>query len=219
MNTLDCIKFRKSIRAFSPAVPDRDVIEQCLEAAVWAPNPTSRQPWRFYVFTGRSLERLRTVVLENFESAAASMAELPAPEVSGDITTMLESRKKKNFNEMILYLKEKNVDVQTLGKGNLTFHGAPAAVIFGVYPSRDHNYFKSAVAAMENFILAATDLGLGTCWANAVSICSDAIKEIFGLHPDLRLVDGVALGYPAESPVNTVPRTRLPLDEVTDWFD
>ncbi len=219
MNTLECIKSRKSVRAFEPDVPHRGVIEKCLEAAVWAPNPTCQQPWRFYVFTGDSLERLRTVVQDSFESSAAARAGLSAPEMSGEITTMLEARKKRNFNEMILYLKENDVDLQALGKGNVTFHGAPAAVVFGVYPARDNNYFKSAVAAMENFIIAATDFGLGTCWANAVSICGDAIKEAFHLHPDICLVDGVSLGYPAESPVNTVPRARLPLDEVTDWFD
>jgi nitroreductase len=71
---------------------------------------------------------------------------------------------------------------------------------------------------MENFLLAATAKGLGTCWMNAVSICQDYIKTSLNLPSELILVDGVAVGYPGEdSPLNHLPRERLPITDLIDW--
>jgi nitroreductase len=120
---------------------------------------------------------------------------------------------------MIGHLKKKDVDMQAVGSGNFTFHNAPVGIIFATYPCKDNNFFKSTVAAMENFLLAATAHGLGTCWMNAVSICETEIKKALNLSPELLLVDGAAVGFPvADSPLNQLPRNRLPVEEVTDWL-
>jgi hypothetical protein len=53
---------------------------------------------------------------------------------------------------------------------------------------------------------------------NAVSICQEYIKEALDLSPNIILVDGVAVGYPVkDSPLNQIPRRRLPIEKVTDW--
>jgi nitroreductase len=72
---------------------------------------------------------------------------------------------------------------------------------------------------MENFLIAATAKGLGTCWMNAVSICQEYIKKALTLPVELIVVDGVAVGYPVtDSPLNRIPRSRLPVNEVTMWL-
>jgi nitroreductase len=110
------------------------------------------------------------------------------------------------------------VDLQAIGKGNFVFHNAPMGIIFATYPCRDQNFLKSTVAAMQTFMLAAASRGIGTCWMNAVSICQDYIKNALNLAPDLILVDGIAVGYPVQnSPLNQLPRHRLPVEEVTEF--
>ena len=106
-----------------------------------------------------------------------------------------------------------------VGRGNFTFHNAPMGIIFATYPCKDQNFLKSTIAAMENFLLAATSRGMGTCWMNAVSICQEPIKKALSLSPELILVDGVAIGYAnQDSPINQLPRERLPLNQVTEWL-
>ena len=120
---------------------------------------------------------------------------------------------------MITTLKEKGFDMQAVGSGNFAFHHAPVGIIFATYPWKDQNFFKSTVAALTQFLLAATERGLGTCWMNAVSICQEPIKKALNLPPELILVDGVALGYPVDdSPLNNLPRERLPINDVTEWL-
>ncbi|MCX5902202.1 MAG: nitroreductase family protein [Proteobacteria bacterium] len=216
MDVLTLIKERISIRHFLPEIPPRAVILECLEAASWAPNPTSQQPWKFIVLTGDTLKAVCRVIEDNFAEAAAKMASEPTPAVSGSVAKVLKERKDRSFGEMLSFLKEKNVDLKAIGRGNFIFHNAPMGILFATYPCKDQNFLKATIAAMQTFLLAATARGLGTCWMNAVSICQHYIKEALNLSPELILVDGVAVGYPvADSPLNQIPRHRLPVEEVT----
>lgn len=71
-----------------------------------------------------------------------------------------------------------------------------------------------AGAAIQNILLAATDLGLGSCWIGAFNKAK--VNELLKLD-SLTAVYLVALGYPAEAPVmeriNKGESTKYTLDE------
>ena len=54
---LDLLSQRRSVRAFSAQPVPRAVLERLMQAAVTAPSPTNRQPWRFAVVTKASLRQ------------------------------------------------------------------------------------------------------------------------------------------------------------------
>lgn len=66
-----------------------------------------------------------------------------------------------------------------------------------------------AAAAVQNLMLAACALGLGTCWIGA--FYDDEVSKILDLPNWLRPVAIIPTGYPAESPL---PPPREPLSEV-----
>ncbi len=215
MSMIDLIKQRRSIRAFTPHMPPHELILECLEAASWAPNPTSQQPWQFIVLAGKPLQAVCRAIKENFKPASGQ--QVP---ISPATQEVLDRRKKEHFSEMMEFLKEHDYNMQSAADGNFTFHGAPVGIIFGVYPCKDQNYLKSTITAMQNFMLAAWSRGLGTCWMNAVSICQEHIKRELALEDELILVDGIAVGYPdPDSPINKIPRERMPVETVVRWLD
>ncbi|MEM1526633.1 MAG: nitroreductase family protein [Ignisphaera sp.] len=65
--------------------------------------------------------------------------------------------------------------------------------------------------ALQNLVLAAHSLGLGTCWIG-VHHEEEELKKILGIPEDARIVAMVALGYPAEEkgPVTD----RKPLENI-----
>ncbi len=71
-----------------------------------------------------------------------------------------------------------------------------------------------AGAAIQNILLAATDLGLGSCWIGAFNKAK--VNELLKLDK-LTALYLVALGYPAEAPVmeriNKGDSTKYTLDE------
>ena len=62
MNTIDAIRTRRSVRAWTDQnIPD-DMLTQILEAGRWSPSPLNSQPWHFIVV--RKKETLAAKVLE-----------------------------------------------------------------------------------------------------------------------------------------------------------
>lgn len=73
-------------------------------------------------------------------------------------------------------------------------------------------YLEDGCAATENILLAATDLGIGSCWvAGDKKPYADAILKFLGVPTGYKLVSLIALGYPAQ---NFTPAKKRPLGEV-----
>jgi len=69
-----------------------------------------------------------------------------------------------------------------------------------------------ATIAMDHLVLAATGLGLGTCWIAAFH--PDAAREVLGLPDDVEPVAFTPLGYPDKRPAET---DRKPLDKLVRY--
>jgi nitroreductase len=66
--------------------------------------------------------------------------------------------------------------------------------------------------AMDHLILAATDLGLGTCWVAAFNPA--AAREVLGLPDGVEPIAFTPLGYPADQPR---PKERKALSELVRY--
>lgn len=65
---------------------------------------------------------------------------------------------------------------------------------------------------MDHLILAATELGLGTCWIGAFD--PQATREVLGLPEGVEPIIFTPLGYPADQPQ---PKERRPLEELVRY--
>jgi nitroreductase len=72
----------------------------------------------------------------------------------------------------------------------------------------DKGYVDVDVAiVMDHLVLAATDLGLGTCWIGAFD--PDAAREVLGLPEGVEPIVFTPLGYPAGKPKSKKVREPL----------
>ena len=69
-----------------------------------------------------------------------------------------------------------------------------------------------ATIAMDHMVLAATALGLGTCWIAAFD--PDPAREVLGLPDDVELVAITPLGYPDKTRAAT---DRKPLEDLVRY--
>jgi nitroreductase len=91
---------------------------------------------------------------------------------------------------------------------------APLVLVFATEPSRSAAKYgprgeqiycmQDACAAVCNAMLAAVELGLGTCWVDAVD--APAAGRAVGLPDGQHAVVLLPLGYPAEQPPRTSRR-------------
>jgi nitroreductase len=123
--------------------------------------------------------------------------------------------------------------IAQLAKSNMVFNGwlkdAPVVIVVCADPkeSTDLNdlpyYMWDSALAMHNLVLAATDMGLGTCYLAAYD--EDKVRELLGIPEHLRVVCMTPLGYPTEKRsvgeklMKAVAGSskRKSLDEVAHW--
>lgn len=76
-------------------------------------------------------------------------------------------------------------------------------------------YLEDGAAATENILLAATELGLGSCWvAGDKKPYADKVLSFLGVSEGYKLVSLVAVGYSEGELPNPAKR---PLSEVLHW--
>lgn len=68
---------------------------------------------------------------------------------------------------------------------------------------------QDTAAAIQNILLEAHSLGLGSCWIGAFK--EDEIKKVINAPPHIKPVALIPIGYPNESPP---PRDRRPVSEI-----
>ena len=212
MDMLELIRSRRSIRVFKEEKPSRGVIQECLEAAIWAPNPTNQQPWEFIVLAGEKLAKLNACIEEKFFERMQSGAFTGLPETC-------EKRKDEIMETISKAADQEGIDSGQFFEKMLRFFDAPVAVLFLHYAGDEDSYKYGTAAALENFLLAAHARGLGTCWLGIVTVCQEDIKTLLAIQDDKTLLGGVAVGLPVkDSPVNTFERPRVPVEELTTWY-
>jgi nitroreductase len=91
-----------------------------------------------------------------------------------------------------------------------------AATIVVIGPAADNEYGRAQFdlgQATMSMLLAAADLGIGTCHAGVTDL--ELARELLGFPADRPWAFLISLGYPADRPLTPVrnPRRR-PLDEV-----
>jgi len=82
-----------------------------------------------------------------------------------------------------------------------------------IYRSRGELYaIQDASAGIENMLLAAHSLGLGTCWVGAFD--EEKVTELLGIPNKTKPVAVIPLGYPDEKP--SAPPRMVP-ERLVHW--
>jgi len=199
-NLAALLRGRRSVRKYQIRPVARELLEQMLEAARWAPSPHGRQPWRFVVLTRMEpkmqlAERMGETWRHNLQMDGQDEAV---------VKTRLEKSRQRILN-------------------------APAIIIPCLYLADMDRYpdekrqadetimaIQSLGAAIQNMLLMAYDLGLDTGWMCAPLFCPEIVCEALDLDRQLIPHALITVGYAAADPQR---RERLPLDQLIIRFD
>ena len=204
LSAIEAIELRRSIRRFREDPIPQEAILQLLEAARLAPSGSNRQPWRFLVVTDPEERRLlREACLGQAFIEQAPVAFL----CCADLTAYSRASRSARMQEF-----EASGVLETLS-GRFAGPGYRERVLNEPDPDRE-TLIKAAVAnvyiAIEHMALAATALGLGSCWVGGMGE-KGQISQLFHLPEHIVPVAVLPVGYPATVPP---PRPRLPLDQI-----
>ena len=101
---------------------------------------------------------------------------------------------------------------------DLTDYGkfiAQAGACVAVFAKGVKHYLEDGSAAVENILVAAHALALGTCWvAGYKKAHAEPVRDLLGVPAGHELVALISLGYPAEE---AEPHGKRELSEVLHW--
>ena len=183
MEALEAIVTRRSTRNYKPDAVEKEKLDKILQAAQQAPSGGNNQTNHFFVIQNRDvLRKLIGLVAETF--AAMEVTE----NTYASIRRAAASAK----------------------KGGYVFcYNAP--LLIAVANRKDYgNNMADCACAIENMMVAANALDLGSCWINQLRWLNEepAVLDYlrsFGLKEDERVYGAVIIGYPADG----LPSRRL----------
>ncbi|MBV9470381.1 MAG: nitroreductase [Abitibacteriaceae bacterium] len=191
MDALEAMRTRRSIAKLRNAPVPRELIEQALAVAVWAPNHKHTEPWRFFVFSGDSRQKLADAFAENYK--------LDHPDASAE---ELAGPGHKTANR-VLAAPVTIVVTSDVGRSEM---------------ETLENYAATAVAT-EHILLAAHALGLGAYWRTGEGVYTaprNAVKELLNVPESAQIVAFLLIGYPD---TEAKAGQRIPYIEKTQWFE
>lgn len=194
---LQAIFERRSIRHYEDRPVPQDIIEQILNAGLWAPSAHNRQPWRFAV-----VQSVATQVNLAQAMGARLRHDLEADHVP---EAVIEDEVQRSYERLTL--------------APVVVAVCLSMVEMDVYNDerRNHNEYimavQSSAMAGQNILLAAHDSGLGACWMCAPLFCPDVVQAALELPLDWQPQGIITMGYPAQERT----KTREPLESRVIW--
>ena len=174
MNALELITTRRSTRSFKDIPLEREKLDQILEAGRHAPSGGNNQYTHFLVLQDRAvLSELARLVKQEFSQME------PTPGMyKSMVNTIVNSRKEQYF-----------------------FHYNAPVLIVTANRADYTNNISDCACALENMMLMANALDLGSCWINQLKwlneneVVMPYLRKL-GLEDGERPYGAVAIGYP-----------------------
>lgn len=218
------ITSRRSIRAFLPTPVAREDIEAILEVAARAPSGTNTQPWKVYVLTGATKERLSAEVLRAHNDPALSRQHVEeyAYYPREWVAPYIDRRRKVGWDLYALLglTRENKAGMHAQHGRNYAFFDAPVGMIFTIDRIMEQGSWLDYGMFLQNIMIAARARGLDTCPQAAFTQYHRIIAEVLQLPPNEMVVCGMSLGYADPGKIeNTLVTEREPVSKFAKFIE
>ena len=186
---MDVIRTRRNIRDFSDREVPREMLDQIVEAATWAPNHRHTEPWRF-------------IVLEKDGDARSRVADLVYDWTWQNVKNPNPERRAKSSADA----RSEVLDTPIL------------MLVYSIPGSNDEiteENFSATCCAAQNMLLMAHAIGLAVGWSTG-RVCKNAdVHTAIGAEPDWAVVGAFFIGFPLAIP----DAERKPVGEVCTYLN
>ena len=183
---LNIIRTRRSVRVYKTGKVTDEQLETILEAARWAPSGANTQPWEFVVTRDRKkMKRVREIYDNEWRQRKR------------EDPVNYKGLKKD-------YVGDVSVLVLVCGDAR-----TQRVYLTTRQPGDREKLFQASVAnAVQQMMLAAASMNLGTVWVSVREEVEPELRELFGVPRELRLLWICPIGHARAWP-KAKPRRKL----------
>ncbi len=193
MDLYDGIMTTRAIRRYTDEPVTDEEIAACLQAAVQAPSGGNIQPWNFIAIkdaeTKRALGDVYRRAYERYEPAMLKVT----PPPRNDVEAERHRRMVASARHLARTIGEAPAMVAFLMPDiSMTLHDDAGALDVGTP-------YASVYPAVQNFMLAARSMGVGTSLTTVYRVYQDEARAILGVPEQLEIIALVPMGRPKGS--------------------
>ncbi len=174
--TLEAIRTTRSMRRVEPTDIPGETLKAILDAAIRAPSGSNQQTWSFIVVKDPDIKRAlqeiyASVAYQYFEAAPKTVSDGSGAEV---MTRVRSSAR---------YLAD-------------NLHLAPVLIVACISGTRNFTLGASIYPAVQNMMVAARALGVGSTLTTFHISREDDVKQLLNIPADVHTAALIPLGYP-----------------------
>jgi nitroreductase len=184
---------RRSVRSYTDEPVSEETLNEIVKAGFYAPNGMNVQALRFVVVTNKG-------AMLRYGNFAKEMSRQHFQRVADSIA---DSVKRENILRLVNNLANPHYNI---------FYNATALILVFAAPHALTPTEDGALAA-ENMMLAASSLGLGSCWigfAGPLTQSSEIMGEL-GVPMDHKLIAPLIFGHPKKGDMAPPQRMEVPI--------
>lgn len=189
MDLFEAITSRRAVRQYKSDPVTRELVMQVLEAGNWAPSGRNLQQWEFVLVSGDKKDQMGQSYGKIAEAYTAGWDDAARD-------AFLNYARTLGGAPLILVIITDASDIDAIRKMNI----------------------ESASAALQNIMLAARALGLGTCWMTGPLQDEKNLRQVLDIPASKEIVAITPLGYPVEFPP-APPRIDADLSTKVRWVE
>lgn len=190
MDPIEIIRTTRAIRRFTDEPVTPDEITRCIEAAIQGPSGGNIQPWA-YVAVVEPDARARVGAIykkayDRYEKALLALPmsfRSPEDEASWKRTVAASRHLADNAGEVPAFVAVCGADI------DLTLHDGEGPLDIGTVQA-------SVYPSVQNLMVAARSLGIGTTMTTAFRIHQDELRAVLGVPDKMQIFALVAMGRP-----------------------
>ena len=208
------IRERHSTRLFLPQPVPRELLNEALVLAQYAPSNSNIQPWRMVFASGASRDRLVAALIDEAQRRPPNIPPLPASlqhfrsELGAQVYGAMGIAREDRAGHAAAVLR------------NWEFFRAPVAGILCMHRDLGPADALSVGMYLQTLLLALTERGLGSCVEVSIAGYPEIVRAQLAIPTELSILCGLAVGYPdSEFPANKLHIGRQPFGENVVFLD
>ncbi len=179
-----------------------ELLHECLEIALQAPSGSNSQGWHFVLVTDRAkIEAIGELYRQAFEDYVVGPNQPTMQHLDDPSMAPVQQRVQDSARYLADNLHRVPAMLIPCCAGRPDVPGTPLAVSAAI--------FGSILPATWNFMLAARERGLGTCWTTLHLVHEKAIGELLGIPDDCAQVALIPIAHTLGTDFKPGPRKSL----------
>ncbi|MGH6813409.1 MAG: nitroreductase [Methylocella sp.] len=208
------IRERHSTRMFLPQPVPRELVNESVALAQYAPSNSNIEPWRVVFASGAPRDRLVAALLDEAQRRPPNIP--PLPEGFQHFRSELGAQV---YRAMGIAREDKTGHAAAVLR-NWEFFRAPLAGIVCMHRDLGPADAVSVGMFLQTLLLALTERGLASCVEVSVAGYPEIIRAQLAIPEELSILCGLAVGYPdPDFPANRLHIGREPIGENVVFLD